>query len=67
MKKILIATDGSESAREALEFGLELAAEQDAEAFILHVAPRVDAMPNAGFGLIAPTIPTSPASMTASR
>ena len=56
MKKILIASDGSDSAHEALEFGLELAAEQDAEAFILHVA-RVDAMPYAGFGLIAPTIP----------
>ncbi len=57
MKKILIATDGSESAHEALEFGLDLAAEQDAHAFVLHVAPRVDAVPYASFTVITPTIP----------
>ena len=43
MTKIVIATDGSDSAREALEFGLELAREQSATAFVVHVAPAVDA------------------------
>ena len=57
IEKILIATDGSASAREALEFGLDLAAEQDVQAFVLHVAPRVDAMPCASFAVITPTIP----------
>jgi nucleotide-binding universal stress UspA family protein len=57
MKKILIATDGSESAHEALEFGLDLAAEQDAKAFIVHVAPVVDVMPYANFGYVAPSVP----------
>ena len=52
MKKILIATDGSPSAMEAVEVGVELAAEQDAEAVFVHVAPAFDALPIGGF---APT------------
>ena len=42
MKKILIATDGSASAREAVEFGLELAEEHAAEVTFLHVVPVLD-------------------------
>ena len=38
MKKILIATDGSPSALQAVELGLELVAEQEAEAVFVHVA-----------------------------
>jgi nucleotide-binding universal stress UspA family protein len=57
MKKILIATDGSHSAHEALEFGLDLAAEQDAWAFVVYVAPAVDVMPYANFAVVAPTVP----------
>jgi nucleotide-binding universal stress UspA family protein len=56
MKRILIATDGSESAHQALEFGLDLAAEQDAKAFIVHVAPAVDVMPYSNFGYVAPSV-----------
>jgi nucleotide-binding universal stress UspA family protein len=51
MKKILIATDGSPAAVEAVEFGLELAAEHGAEAIFVHVAPAVDIVPIAGFGM----------------
>ena len=57
IEKILIATDGSESAHEALEFGLDLAAEQDARAFVVRVAPAVDVMPYANFGYVAPSVP----------
>jgi nucleotide-binding universal stress UspA family protein len=57
MKKILIATDGSDSGHEALEFGLDLAAEQDASTFVVHVAPAVDVMPYASFAVAAPTVP----------
>jgi nucleotide-binding universal stress UspA family protein len=57
MKKILIATDGSESAHEAIEFGLDLAAEQDATAFVVHVTPAVDVMPYSNFGYVAPALP----------
>ena len=57
MNKILIATDGSESAHEAVEFGLDLAAEQGARAFIVHVAPTVDVMPYANFGYVGPSVP----------
>lgn len=57
MKKILIATDGSDSAHEALEFGLDLAAEQDAKAFVVHVASVVDVMPYANFGYVGPSVP----------
>ena len=53
MNTILIATDGSESARDALEFGLELAAEQQAEPVLVHVAPAVDVLPTGGFGMTA--------------
>jgi nucleotide-binding universal stress UspA family protein len=42
MKKILIATDGSASADEAVRFGVELAAEQGARVTLLHVLPPMD-------------------------
>jgi nucleotide-binding universal stress UspA family protein len=57
MKKILITTDGSDSAHEAVEFGLELADEQGAWAHVVHVAHLVDVMPYSNFGFIAPTLP----------
>jgi nucleotide-binding universal stress UspA family protein len=50
MKKILIATDGSASSVEAIDFGLELAAEESADVIFVHVAPAVDVLPVAGFG-----------------
>ena len=51
MNKILVATDGSDSAAEALEFGIELATEHDAELIIVHVVPAVDLVPMSGFGI----------------
>jgi nucleotide-binding universal stress UspA family protein len=51
MKKILIATDGSPAAVEALEFGLDLAAEEEAEALVVHVVPSIDSVPMGGFGM----------------
>jgi nucleotide-binding universal stress UspA family protein len=39
MRHILIATDGSPSAQEAVEVGLELAADQGAEVTFVHVLP----------------------------
>jgi nucleotide-binding universal stress UspA family protein len=57
IEKILIATDGSDSAHEALEFGLDLAAEHETRAFVVHVAPAVDVMPYANFGYVAPSLP----------
>jgi nucleotide-binding universal stress UspA family protein len=49
MKKILIAVDGSPASTEAVEFGLELVIEHDAEALFVHVAPALDAIPMTGF------------------
>jgi nucleotide-binding universal stress UspA family protein len=57
MKKILIATDGSDSGHEAVEFGLELAEEQGAWAHVVHVAPLVDVMPYSNFGFVAASLP----------
>jgi len=54
IKQILIATDGSASAQEAVEFGLELAAEQHAQPAFIHVAPVIDALPVPGFGIGGP-------------
>ena len=53
MKAILIATDGSPSAHEAVEFGLELAEEQHAGVVFVHVAPGLDVVPSPGFGWTA--------------
>ena len=50
MKKILIATDGSAASQEAVAFGLELAAEQGAQPYVIHVAPALDMLPVAGYG-----------------
>ena len=51
MNTIVIATDGSPSAREAVEFGLDLAAEQRASTVFVHVVPLVDVVPTGGFGM----------------
>ena len=50
MKKILIATDGSASSAEAIDFGVELAAEHEAKVIFVHVAPAFDS-PAAGYGM----------------
>jgi nucleotide-binding universal stress UspA family protein len=42
MSTILIATDGSPEAREAVDYGLELAAGEDAEVVLLQVIPPID-------------------------
>lgn len=54
MKKILIATDGSPSALQAVEFGLELAEEHQAEPIFVHVAPAADVLPVTGFAMAGP-------------
>jgi nucleotide-binding universal stress UspA family protein len=51
MNKILLATDGSDSAAEALECGIELATEHEAELILVHVVPAVDLVPVSGFGV----------------
>ena len=53
MNEILIATDGSPSAQEAVEFGVELAEEQGARVVFAHVAPALDVVPSPGFGWTA--------------
>ena len=51
MNRILVATDGSESAAEAVEFGVELAAEHEAELILVHVVPALDVIPSTVFGI----------------
>ena len=51
MKRILVATDGSPSAAEAVDFGVELAAEHASELLFVHVVPVVDVVPANGFGI----------------
>ena len=57
MKKILIATDGSPAALQAVELGLELAAEQEAEVVFVHVAPSSEVLPVTGFAMGPVTVP----------
>jgi nucleotide-binding universal stress UspA family protein len=52
MKKILIATDGSPASQEAVEFGVELAQEQDAAVVFVHVVPLVDRVAMSSFGMV---------------
>ena len=52
MRRILVATDGSSFAEEAVSIGVELAGEHGALLDIAHVVPRVDVAPAAGFGSI---------------
>lgn len=59
MNKILVATDGSDSAAEAVEFGIELAAEHEAELILVHVVPALDLIPATVFG-IASAFPHEP-------
>ena len=59
MNRILVATDGSSSAAEAVEFAIELAAEQEAKLIFVHVVPALDVVPVSGFG-IAGAFPHEP-------
>jgi nucleotide-binding universal stress UspA family protein len=55
VQRILIATDGSPSAQEAVDLGLDLAAEQHAAATLVLVVPALDVVPTGGFRLRAST------------
>jgi nucleotide-binding universal stress UspA family protein len=50
MKKILIATDGSATAHAAIEAGVELAVEEDAEIVFVHVTSLLEFAPVNGSG-----------------
>ena len=51
MESIVIATDGSAPSRQAVEVGLDLAAENEADVLIVHVAPLLDVHPWSGVGV----------------
>ena len=52
MEQILIATDGSAAAGEAVELGVELAQHEGAEVTFVHVVPVTDVVTMNGFGLM---------------
>lgn len=52
IKRILIATDGSQAAQHAVEIGLELAKHEDAAVVLVHVVPLTELAPMNGFGLV---------------
>jgi nucleotide-binding universal stress UspA family protein len=51
MDRILVASDGSESAAQAVEFGVELASEHEAELIFVHVVPALDLVPATVFSI----------------
>jgi nucleotide-binding universal stress UspA family protein len=51
MERILIAVDGSPSTCEAVEFGVQLAVEQDAAVTLVHVVAPLDVIPMTAFGM----------------
>jgi nucleotide-binding universal stress UspA family protein len=54
MKKIVIPTDGSAPSQEAVDFGLELAVEQEADVTFVHVTPPDEYMYT---GRLGPAVP----------
>jgi nucleotide-binding universal stress UspA family protein len=52
MKRILIATDGSAAAHEAVELGVELAKHEGASVIFVHAVPIQDLVSVNGFGLL---------------
>lgn len=52
MKRILVATDGSAPANDAVELGVELARDEGADLVFVHVVPTGDAVSMNGFGLM---------------
>jgi len=60
MKRILVATDGSPAAMEAVTFGVELAVEHDSELLFVHVVPALDVVPAYGFGALSAASPHEP-------
>jgi nucleotide-binding universal stress UspA family protein len=64
MKTIVIATDGSPSSGEAVDFGVELAAEHEAKVIFVHVAPALDVVAEAAYGMVG-AIPRVPHEVTA--
>lgn len=53
MNRILVATDGSERAADALDVAVELAGEQGAELIVAHVIPWLDVLPGPGLATAA--------------
>jgi nucleotide-binding universal stress UspA family protein len=49
MERILIATDGSTASVEAVQFGLEVAADEGAAVTFVHVIPARDVLPTGAF------------------
>ena len=64
MKRVLIATDGSSAANEAVKIGVELARDEGAEAIFVHVVTTADMLAMNGFGL-AGYVPDDPTSWDA--
>ena len=54
MDTILIAVDGSPSAQEAVDFGLELASDDHATVTFVLAVPAMDILPGGGFGVTVP-------------
>ena len=50
MKRILVATDGSEASAQAVSFAVDLAADHAAELIFVHVAPTLNVSPGVGTG-----------------
>ena len=52
MKRIMVATDGSAAADEAVEFGVDLARDEGAKIIFVHVVPYSHLVSTNGFGLM---------------
>jgi nucleotide-binding universal stress UspA family protein len=61
MERILIATDSSAAADEAVHFGLELAADEGAAVTFVHVVRAFDTLPTGAF-VYGAAVPHEPAS-----
>jgi nucleotide-binding universal stress UspA family protein len=60
MKRILVATDGSLSAIDAVSFAVEFASHHQAELIFVHVVPSVEFVPPIGLNDIGAALPHEP-------
>jgi nucleotide-binding universal stress UspA family protein len=60
MKRILVATDGSLSAADAIGFAVDFAAAREAEVTFVHVVPTIDFVPTTGVDDVHGALPHEP-------
>jgi nucleotide-binding universal stress UspA family protein len=60
MQRVLVATDGSPSAADAIGFAVDFASAREAELIFVHVVPSIDFLPTTGTDDVRGAVPHEP-------